>query len=98
MQEHKNTREFHHLEIAGFLRGAAALMAHDLSSTQTSGWQVQMSGDAHPSNFGAFATPEVTVREGPGLNAAAVELVGTLGAGLLLLSGVRLLTRRRVAA
>ncbi len=41
-----------------FLRGSAALMARDLSSTPTSGWLVQASGDAHLANFGAFGTPE----------------------------------------
>ena len=42
----------------GFLRGAAALMAHDLSTTPSTGWRVQVCGDAHLANFGAFATPE----------------------------------------
>src|SRR5207237_6518628 len=42
----------------GFLRGAAALMAHDLSTTPSTGWRVQACGDAHLANFGAFATPE----------------------------------------
>ena len=41
-----------------FLRGAAALMARDLSSTPTTGWRVQAGGDAHLANFGTFATPE----------------------------------------
>jgi len=41
-----------------FLRGAAALMARDLSSTPTTGWRVQACGDAHLANFGTFATPE----------------------------------------
>ena len=41
-----------------FLRGAAALMASDLSSTPTTGWRVQACGDAHLANFGTFATPE----------------------------------------
>jgi uncharacterized protein (DUF2252 family) len=41
-----------------FFRGSAALMARDLSSTPTTGWHVQASGDAHVANFGAFATPE----------------------------------------
>src|SRR5213078_793547 len=41
-----------------FYRGAAALMAHDLSSTPRSGLTVQCCGDAHLSNFGAFASPE----------------------------------------
>lgn len=41
-----------------FLRGSAALMAHDLASTPASGIQVQVCGDCHLANFGLFATPE----------------------------------------
>jgi len=41
-----------------FLRGAAAGMAADLSSTPASGIHVQACGDCHLMNFGAFATPE----------------------------------------
>jgi uncharacterized protein (DUF2252 family) len=41
-----------------FLRGAAEVMAHDLSSTPTTGFRVQACGDAHLLNFGVFATPE----------------------------------------
>jgi uncharacterized protein (DUF2252 family) len=41
-----------------FFRGAAALMAHDLSSTTSSGLETQLCGDAHLANFGGFATPE----------------------------------------
>jgi uncharacterized protein (DUF2252 family) len=41
-----------------FYRGAAMIMAHDLSSTPRSGLTVQCCGDAHLSNFGAFASPE----------------------------------------
>jgi uncharacterized protein (DUF2252 family) len=41
-----------------FLRGAAAIMAYDLSRTPTSGIRVQAGGDAHLMNFGGFATPE----------------------------------------
>lgn len=41
-----------------FYRGAAALMAHDLSTTPVSGIRVQACGDAHLSNFGWFASPE----------------------------------------
>jgi uncharacterized protein (DUF2252 family) len=41
-----------------FFRGAAPIMARDLSSTPTTGWHVQASGDAHLANFGTFATPE----------------------------------------
>lgn len=41
-----------------FYRGSAALMAADLAHTPTSGLRVQACGDAHLSNFGAFATPE----------------------------------------
>jgi uncharacterized protein (DUF2252 family) len=42
----------------GFLRGAAAVMAYDLSATPTTGLRVQACGDAHIRNFGKFATPE----------------------------------------
>jgi uncharacterized protein (DUF2252 family) len=41
-----------------FLRGAAEVMAHDLATTQTTGFRVQSCGDAHLLNFGVFATPE----------------------------------------
>jgi len=41
-----------------FLRGAAGLMARDLSSTPVTGLTVQLCGDAHLSNFGIFGTPE----------------------------------------
>jgi uncharacterized protein (DUF2252 family) len=41
-----------------FYRGAAAIMAEDLASTPRSGLTVQCCGDAHLSNFGAFASPE----------------------------------------
>jgi uncharacterized protein (DUF2252 family) len=41
-----------------FYRGAALIMAEDLSTTPRSGLNVQCCGDAHLSNFGAFASPE----------------------------------------
>ncbi|MFM8237426.1 MAG: DUF2252 domain-containing protein [Actinomycetota bacterium] len=41
-----------------FYRGAAAVMAADLSGTPDSGLPVQCCGDAHLANFGAFASPE----------------------------------------
>lgn len=41
-----------------FLRGAAAVMAHDLALTPKTGICVQAGGDCHIMNFGAFATPE----------------------------------------
>ncbi len=41
-----------------FYRGAALPMAADLADTPTSGLRVQLCGDAHLSNFGAFASPE----------------------------------------
>jgi len=41
-----------------FFRGAAAIMAADLSGTPCTGLGVQACGDAHLANFGAFATPE----------------------------------------
>jgi uncharacterized protein (DUF2252 family) len=42
----------------GFLRGAAPLMAHDVSKWPTTGLRVQMCGDAHVGNLGAFAAPD----------------------------------------
>jgi Uncharacterized protein conserved in bacteria (DUF2252) len=41
-----------------FFRGAALVMASDLSTTPRSGLSVQICGDAHLSNFGLFASPE----------------------------------------
>jgi uncharacterized protein (DUF2252 family) len=41
-----------------FYRGSASIMASDLASTPRSGFTVQCCGDAHLSNFGAFASPE----------------------------------------
>ena len=41
-----------------FYRGAAKIMAADLDGTPTAGLNVQLCGDAHLSNFGAFASPE----------------------------------------
>ena len=41
-----------------FYRRAALPMAADLATTPASGLQVQLCGDAHLSNFGAFASPE----------------------------------------
>jgi uncharacterized protein (DUF2252 family) len=41
-----------------FLRGAPAVMAHDLATTPVTGITVQACGDAHLLNFGLFATPE----------------------------------------
>ena len=41
-----------------FYRGAAAVMAADLARTPDSGLRVQACGDAHLSNFGAFAAPD----------------------------------------
>jgi len=40
-----------------FYRGAAAIMAADLAPTPASGFSVQACGDAHLSNFGAYASP-----------------------------------------
>ena len=44
-----------------FYRGAAGIMAADLKDTPTAGLNVQLCGDAHLSNFGAFASPERTL-------------------------------------
>lgn len=41
-----------------FLRGAPAVMAHDLSASPTTPLRTQLCGDAHLSNFGAYGTPE----------------------------------------
>ncbi len=41
-----------------FLRGAAAVMAHDLSAQPQTGAHVQACGDCHLLNFGAFNSPE----------------------------------------
>ena len=41
-----------------FFRGGALIMASDLAATPRSGFQVQLCGDAHLSNFGVFGTPE----------------------------------------
>src|SRR3974390_2718644 len=41
-----------------FYRGAALVMASDLARTPTTRLRVQLCGDAHLSNFGAFGTPE----------------------------------------
>ncbi len=39
-------------------RGAALPMAADLAGTLNTGFEVQLCGDAHMSNFGVFGTPE----------------------------------------
>ena len=41
-----------------FYRGAAKIMAADLTDTPVAGLDVQLCGDAHLSNFGLFASPE----------------------------------------
>jgi uncharacterized protein (DUF2252 family) len=41
-----------------FFRGAAVLMAHDLTGTPVSGIGTQLCGDAHLGNFGLFGSPE----------------------------------------
>src|SRR5215212_5846035 len=41
-----------------FYRGAAKVMAADLATIPVAGLDVQLCGDAHLSNFGAFASPE----------------------------------------
>jgi uncharacterized protein (DUF2252 family) len=41
-----------------FYRGGAAIMAADLAATPVAGLEAQQCGDAHLSNFGAFASPE----------------------------------------
>ena len=44
-----------------YYRGAALPMAADLAGTPAAGLRVQVCGDAHLSNFGAFASPERTL-------------------------------------
>ena len=41
-----------------FLRGSAQVMAFDLASGPSTDLDVRLCGDAHLSNFGAFASPE----------------------------------------
>src|SRR4030081_2872526 len=41
-----------------FYRGAAFIMASDLAATPSSGLRAQLSGDAHLSNFGAYAAAD----------------------------------------
>ncbi len=41
-----------------FYRGAAFIMASDLAATPSSGLKAQLCGDAHLSNFGAYAAPD----------------------------------------
>ena len=41
-----------------FYRGGALIMASDLSTTPSTGIEVQACGDAHISNFGLFSSPE----------------------------------------
>jgi uncharacterized protein (DUF2252 family) len=48
-----------------FYRGAAAVMAADLSTSPTSGIVVQACGDAHIANFGGFAAPDRMLVFGP---------------------------------
>jgi uncharacterized protein (DUF2252 family) len=42
----------------GFFRGAAAVMASDLATLPTTGIHVQICGDAHLRNLGAYAAPD----------------------------------------
>jgi uncharacterized protein (DUF2252 family) len=42
----------------GFFRGAVPVMAYDLSTLPNTGITVQLCGDAHVRNFGAFASPD----------------------------------------
>src|SRR4051794_6254182 len=41
-----------------FYRGTATVMATDLATTPPAGLEVQLCGDAHLSNFGAYGSPE----------------------------------------
>jgi uncharacterized protein (DUF2252 family) len=53
---------FRHGRMAGspfaFLRGGAAIMAPDLAALPHTGYMVQICGDAHVRNLGAYASPE----------------------------------------
>ncbi|MEU3844366.1 DUF2252 domain-containing protein [Streptomyces sp. NPDC028635] len=44
--------------LSAFYRGTPAVMAADLAAVPDTGLTVQLSGDAHLSNFGLFASPE----------------------------------------
>lgn len=46
------------LSALAFYRGSAGLMAEDLSTLPVTGLNVQICGDAHVRNLGAFGTPE----------------------------------------
>ncbi|HKT40074.1 MAG TPA: DUF2252 family protein, partial [Ktedonobacterales bacterium] len=41
-----------------FYRGAASIMANDLTATPTTGIMAHLCGDAHICNFGAYAAPD----------------------------------------
>ena len=45
-------------DALAYLRGTAAVMAADLSTTPASGLAVQACGDCHLGNFGTYASPE----------------------------------------
>ena len=45
----------------GFLRGGAAIMAPDLAAIPSTGYFVQLCGDAHVRNLGAYASPDGNV-------------------------------------
>jgi uncharacterized protein (DUF2252 family) len=45
-------------DVFSFYRGCAAIMAADLAPLPVTGLRVQLGGDAHLMNFGAYATPE----------------------------------------
>src|SRR5882724_855088 len=42
----------------GFLRGGAAIMAPDLAALPSTGYFVQLCGDAHVRNLGAYSSPD----------------------------------------
>jgi uncharacterized protein (DUF2252 family) len=67
LEEHATTRVAELIPIRygrmvaspfAFYRGAAAIMAADLADSPRTGLDVQLCGDAHLSNFGAFAAPD----------------------------------------
>ena len=47
--------------LSPFLRGSAAVMAHDLRNQPSVGIAVEACGDCTYMNFGAFATPEENI-------------------------------------
>ena len=60
-----------------FYRGTARIMAADLAKTPTSGLTVQLGGDAHLSNFGAYASPNGSLCSTPTTSTKRCEDLGS---------------------